>query len=449
MQQLTQDRTGLTEEAETYFALSDVYFTRTNDHGDIEAADEIFRRLTEQSWDELIGAPHSLTRHPDVPDGVIWMSRELVRQGKTTALYVKNRTQSGAYFWALSIMTPCGDGALMVRIKPTSHLLGTAREIYAAVRAAERAGDLSPREGAEVLVEELAKHGFGSYEKFIGMSVSTEYAKRQSLLEQDADPNQRHYEGIIEGSKSLRREVDELDRSFSAISTITYNMRIIASRLEPAGGPLTTISENYQLMSNEFQEWLRDYTQNINTTDPQLRGAVRASQLTYFSASLLEETAAMLLENPPGYASANLDREHRQLIRSAKDNRRRAGSDVRDIVDSMATVHRISGGVNDMKRLLTGLRSTTVLCKTEAERLSTPHESLSEIVHQLRQFQQSITDRISNIQSAAKGIVGHAKSLAKLGNDTGPPSASSIADAAAIGRTDRRAQTDLVQAMRR
>jgi hypothetical protein len=55
---------------------------------------------------QLIGAPHSLIRHPDMPRAVFKLLWDTILDGREVFAYVKNLSKSGAYYWVFAHVTP-------------------------------------------------------------------------------------------------------------------------------------------------------------------------------------------------------------------------------------------------------------------------------------------------------------------------------------------------------
>ena len=70
---------------EAPFAINEVFFSRTNDRGIIQAGNYIFKRVSFYSWDELIGAPHRTIRHPDMPRGLFHLFWDTIKAGRSVA----------------------------------------------------------------------------------------------------------------------------------------------------------------------------------------------------------------------------------------------------------------------------------------------------------------------------------------------------------------------------
>ena len=65
-----------------------------------------FRDMTGYNKEELIGLPYSVSRHPDVPDGICQQAFELASEGKIWAGYIKSITRTGEYFWTAVCVQP-------------------------------------------------------------------------------------------------------------------------------------------------------------------------------------------------------------------------------------------------------------------------------------------------------------------------------------------------------
>ncbi|HWQ10921.1 MAG TPA: methyl-accepting chemotaxis protein [Holophaga sp.] len=96
----------------------------TNAHGIITSANEEFVRLSGFTLEELVGQPHNLVRHPDVPSAVFEDLWSTVKAGKPWQGIVKNRCKNGDFYWVDANVTPIvEDGAIVgyisIRSKPT------------------------------------------------------------------------------------------------------------------------------------------------------------------------------------------------------------------------------------------------------------------------------------------------------------------------------------------
>ena len=60
--------------------------------------------------EELIGQPHNIIRHPDMPPEAFENLWETLKAGKPWAGAVKNRRKNGDFYWVLASATPIFEG---------------------------------------------------------------------------------------------------------------------------------------------------------------------------------------------------------------------------------------------------------------------------------------------------------------------------------------------------
>ncbi|WP_419769399.1 MAG: PAS domain-containing protein [Candidatus Marinarcus sp.] len=80
--------------------------SETDEKGIILFANDDFCQLAEYSVDELIGKPHSIVRHKDMPKVAFKDLWDTVKAGKVWTGYVKNATKSGGYYWVFATVFP-------------------------------------------------------------------------------------------------------------------------------------------------------------------------------------------------------------------------------------------------------------------------------------------------------------------------------------------------------
>jgi PAS domain S-box-containing protein len=73
--------------------------SRTDTKGTIEFGNEYFYEISGYSPNELLGKPHSMIRHPDMPKVVFKLMWDRLKQGKNIFAVVKNMAKDGRYYW--------------------------------------------------------------------------------------------------------------------------------------------------------------------------------------------------------------------------------------------------------------------------------------------------------------------------------------------------------------
>lgn len=94
---------------EVFFPGNEIIVSKTDKKGRITYANQTFCNIAGYSEAELLGQPHSIVRHPDMPRAVFKLLWETLYEGREIFAYVKNITKSGDYYWVLAHVTPSYD----------------------------------------------------------------------------------------------------------------------------------------------------------------------------------------------------------------------------------------------------------------------------------------------------------------------------------------------------
>ncbi|MFT2097255.1 methyl-accepting chemotaxis protein [Marinomonas sp. 2405UD66-6] len=120
---------------ENDFPESDVLVSSTDVKGRITFVNDAFCDVAGYSSDALIGAPHNVIRHPDVPSAVFADMWANLKQGNSWMGIVKNRCENGDHYWVSAHVSPLLDGNKVigyesVRRKATREEIQHAQSIY-------------------------------------------------------------------------------------------------------------------------------------------------------------------------------------------------------------------------------------------------------------------------------------------------------------------------------
>ena len=117
--------------------LSDLSFlvSETDAKGTILFANKDFCNIAGYELEELIGKPHSIVRHSDMPKKAFKSLWDTVQNGETWTGYVKNATKNGGYYWVFATVYPfesCdgSNGFLSCRRKASKEEINSAVELY-------------------------------------------------------------------------------------------------------------------------------------------------------------------------------------------------------------------------------------------------------------------------------------------------------------------------------
>jgi len=84
---------------ETIVPEDELIISRTNLSGIITYANETFAQISGYDIDELVGRPHSMVRHPDMPSSVFKDLWDKLSSGARWSGYVKNLRKDTGYYW--------------------------------------------------------------------------------------------------------------------------------------------------------------------------------------------------------------------------------------------------------------------------------------------------------------------------------------------------------------
>jgi aerotaxis receptor len=137
-------RLVLLTDRETAFPTGELIVSQTDTEGVIVMANEAFVHMSGWSREELMGSPHSILRHPDVPRAAFADLWATVNAGRRWTGYVKNLRRDGGFYWVYATVIPkIRDGEIVghtsVRRQPARSQVRAATELYASMLAAERA----------------------------------------------------------------------------------------------------------------------------------------------------------------------------------------------------------------------------------------------------------------------------------------------------------------------
>ncbi len=173
---------------EVTFSPDEVIVSKTDPRGVITYANAVFQRVSGYTEAELLGQPHNLIRHPDMPACVFKLLWDTLKAGQEIFAYVNNLAKDGRNYWVFAHVTPSFDarGNIIAyhsnRRVPHADALAKVQPLYRTLREAERAaGDGSAGMAASIALVErtLAEAGL-SYGEFV-FSLSAETALAAAL----------------------------------------------------------------------------------------------------------------------------------------------------------------------------------------------------------------------------------------------------------------------------
>ncbi len=115
----------------------------TDTKGIITYVNDTFVNMCGYSREELLGQPHNIVRHPDMPAAVFKLMWDTIQQGKSFMGIVKNRSKDGGFYWVNAFIIPIVEngritGYESVRTAASRNQIARAEKIYARINAGKK-----------------------------------------------------------------------------------------------------------------------------------------------------------------------------------------------------------------------------------------------------------------------------------------------------------------------
>lgn len=159
---------------ESPFGDEEIIVSKTDVKGRITYANDVFLRVAGYSARDILGQPHSIIRHPDMPRAVFKLLWGTIEAGNEIFAYVLNMASNGDHYWVFAHVTPSFDAAGKIvgyhsnRRKPEPAQIAKIAPLYRTLLDEERAAPdrkVGMNRTYDRLVAELQAKG-ASYDQF-------------------------------------------------------------------------------------------------------------------------------------------------------------------------------------------------------------------------------------------------------------------------------------------
>ena len=437
------------------FHCHETFFSCTDARGVILGGNQVFRRVSGYPEEELVGQPHNLIRHPDMPRTVFWLLWDYLKKGKPIAALVKNLAKDGQFYWVLALAMPVDDGFLSVRIKPTSGLLPVVEELYRRMRAREMEGEargendaVTYAAGAALLTEALKGQGYGSYDDFMQLALlQTELSSRDALLERerhelfapdspvepaepalvsllraatgearlDAGKLSASYRGLLDLTtlngklQESARRITQLTADFNLVS---FNIALRASKLGHEGRSIAVIATRLTELSEETSGLVRHLTGRITVVTSRLGAAVfnlawarlQLEMIVMYGLELQGEVRrGEIAAGTPAWAG------RLAMLRRLRQALARTGTQTVQALEGLAQeLGQLDARTADLGRIVTSLLVARVGGRIEASSLEEV-EAFTDIFADVTRQSDTTQEEFKLITEHLEGLHRHAK----------------------------------------
>jgi len=167
---------------ERTFAADELIVSKTDTRGVITYANDVFLRVSGYCLEQVMGAPHNLIRHPDMPKAVFNLLWDKLAARQEVFAYIDNLAADGSNYWVLAHVTPSYSPSHQVvgyhsnRRLPTRRAVEQVKPLYAQLLAEERRhpnGRAAVEASGRLLAELVAERAAG-YDEFIWSIINGE-----------------------------------------------------------------------------------------------------------------------------------------------------------------------------------------------------------------------------------------------------------------------------------
>jgi PAS domain S-box-containing protein len=156
---------------ERTFSETELLVSKTDLKGVITYTNRNFIKIVGLDETQMIGKPHNIIRHPDMPKIIFKYLWNYLQDGKEIHAYVKNLCADGSFYWVMANVTPSFDPNTnkiiayhSARRKPCPEAMQVIKPLYEQLLAAEKQGGIT---ASEKIINDLLKEKGVAYDEFI------------------------------------------------------------------------------------------------------------------------------------------------------------------------------------------------------------------------------------------------------------------------------------------
>ena len=405
-----------------------------------------FVSVSGYSREELIGQPHNLVRHPDMPAEAFRDMWATLQSGSPWSALVKNRRKNGDHYWVLANATPMIEngqvnGYMSVRTKPTRAQIDSAETLYARMRAEAETGNPSlalhsghlVRTGWRGRLRDWTRPTLGRKLAFMTLCVAFGGLLLETAAEGSSDAV--HLAAFaVTGVLSLvaatvmkRMLVSPLGSVLEFANRMAagdLSARLDTTRTDEIGEITRALNQlNVNLMAVVTD--VRHEVEGVQVASGEIAsGNQDLSARTEAQASSLEQTAASMEELTSTVEnSATSAREAALLSTRASEVARQGNEAMGEVIHTMGDISRSSSRIGEIIQVIEGISfQTNILAlnaAVEAARAGEQGRGFAVVASEVRSLAQRTSSAAREIKQLIDDSADQVRRGSELVNSTG------------------------------
>lgn len=410
------------------FPANELLVSSTNTKGELTHCNPAFARVSGFSYDELIGQPHNLIRHPDMPPAAYKDMWRTIGRGEPWTGMVKNRRKDGDYYWVRANVTPIMEGGkprayMSVRTKPSAADVAAAETLYAQMRneTAQGRSSVSLESGQ---VRFAGVRGLGQrvsqvallprmalmlavlvlmalVPDFVGLEGTNALGARVALMLVGAGWILWRFKATVLCG------MDDATRFASDISACNLSSSVSTDYPQPLGALMQRLQQTQVNLRAVVGDVRTEVSHFIQSADEISRGGMDLSARTESQASSLEQTAASMEElsstvRQTADTAAKVSHESSESSVIAI----RGGQAVQEVASAMQEMKKSSTRISEIVGVIEGIAFQTNLlalnAAVEAARAGEQGRGFAVVASEVR----ALAQRSAGAAKEISGLIG-------------------------------------------
>ncbi|MBS0245247.1 MAG: PAS domain-containing protein [Proteobacteria bacterium] len=429
-------------DAEFPLAEGKTIVSTTDLHGNITYANTYFIEVSGYTEEELIGAPQNILRHPDMPATAFKNLWDTIKAGQPWRGLVKNRRNSGEYYWVLANVTPVIEngkpvGYMSVRTKPTRQQVDLATKLYAQERA--KPGSVKLCQG-QVVTSSWTSFDF--IQRY-SMTTRTRVIMAMLLASIAIVGGVSFAQGLpwwvgatagfalaLAGSvwfyleRNILGPIKEAVRVAQRMAGGDLTSQIVTTRTDEIGQLIRATAQLNTNLHSIVGDIRNNFSDILSATGQLSSGNHDLSERTDSQAAALEETAASMEELTSAVKqNADNSRDGDEFATNAQQMAEKGSTIVGDVVSTIAEISESSNKIADIVGIINGIAYQTNLlalnAAVEAARAGEAGRGFAVVATEVRSLAQRSAAAATDIRQLIETSVAKVKHGTVLANNAG------------------------------